>query len=159
MLLTQLRGYCKKWLLIVSIKAFNGLMNDINQWFWPLNLFGREFSPCICLSNAMWIRQNLLHNPYLMNFNREHDDFLLVNSSRQGLNRNSGTSNYTQIDVRMIKVVKTTGNIYFHLIYYKCSIWTQGFDKWFTPFYKRRVIEENFLLLNKAANCSADINS
>ena len=93
-----------------------------------------------------------------MNSNREHGDCILVNSSRQGLKRNSGTSNYTQIDVRMIRVVKTTWYIYFHLIYNKCSILTQGFDKWFTLFYKKRVMEEKLLILNKAANSSAYIN-
>jgi hypothetical protein len=108
----------------------------------------------------MRIRQNLVPDPDIMNSNREYGDCMLANSNRQILKRNSGTSNYTQIGVRMIKVVKSTWNICFHLIYYKCSIWTQGFHKWFTPFYnKRRVMEEKLLLiLNKAANSLAYIN-
>jgi hypothetical protein len=158
LLLTQLRGYYKKWLLIVSIKALNRLMNDINQRFWPLNPFGRVFLPYICLSNAMWIWQNLVRDPYIMNSDREHDGCILFNYSRHGLIRNGGNSNFTQIDVRMIKVVQTTWNIYFQLIFYTCNIWLQGFDKWFTPFYKRRVFEEKLILLKKPANGLAYIN-
>jgi hypothetical protein len=53
LLLTQLRRYYKKWLLIVSIKALNRLMNDINQWFWPLNLFGRELLPYMSIQRNL----------------------------------------------------------------------------------------------------------
>jgi len=56
----------------------------------------------------MRIRQNLVPDPDIMNSNREYGDCMLANSNRQILKRNSGTSNYTQIGVRMIKVVKST---------------------------------------------------
>ena len=49
-----------------------------------------------------------MRDPYIMNSNREQGDRILFNSSRHSLNHNGGTSYFTQIDVRMIKVVQTT---------------------------------------------------